>query len=284
MLQEAERYYVKACHELRLLAAPLPFKVSQVYRGERSVERDSKLIDDMSNQHTSVQLPALPLLSARLSPPSSPKEQNLLSDDLFRPNIKELRQYETDDNTDNHQVTPKGLLPLQLLEKTNLTEKLYLNKREIRKENKEAVIKFAADQVSPKKHNVMSLEYDIRRYINDVRVQQSQLTLRGTSSGSVPIDRSLPPTPPPSSSSSNPSNPTPIRSKNLEDRIQKGRLREWKRERFCNRKYKELCNEVLAELEDKDKMIASIKDKKTNRLCVNGGSNKVVKSMSPILE
>ena len=282
MLQEAERYYIKACHELRLLAAPLPFKVSQSCCGERSLGQDSKL-DDVSIQHNPLQLPAIPLSPTRLSPLSSPKGHSLLSDDKLCQQTREFRPYETGGKTHNYQSAPKGLLPLRLAQKTNLTTKICLEKREDPNENEEAGIKSNMEQKSPNKQNIMSLEYDIRKYINDVRVEQSQLTTRGTSNGWASINRSFPPTPP-SSSSTNSSNPSPIRSQSMEDRIQKGRLREWKRERFCNRKYREMGNEVLAELEEKEKLIASIRDRNNNRLSLNSFSAKTVNTMSPIHE
>ena len=253
MLQEAERHYVKACHELRLLAAPLPFKVSQGCCSDRILKEENQGSGNVVNQQYAMQTPIIPLSPIQLHFSNSRKAQCRVSSDSLDHKAKDAKNFGKDDGKVLNQLLPNGLLSLRLTGKPNIgTDDLHdkTNKTQNRTDVRDNA---TTEQTLLRKQRIMSLEYDVRKCISDVRAQQSQVNLRRATNGSAPTDEGHALASPDSYSDVY----SPMRSLSIEDRIQRGRRRGWKRERFCSRKYEQLCADVLCELEKKEKRIYS---------------------------
>ena len=279
MLQEAERYYVKTCHELRLLAAPLPFKVSQGFCNDRSCREDNKCSGVISNQHYPLQVALAPLSPLQLPLPTPLKDCDWIADDSSDEKAEESEQYEKDDNKITNQLLSDGLLSLRLPRRTDAAAKVIQEKTNDIKAIRNTEDHLSTEQILLRKQRIMSLEYDVRKCISDVRAQQSQQMSRCTLSGSAPADKRI------ALASLDPNSDdfSPKRSLSIEERIQRGRMREWKRERFCNRKYEQLCVSVLNELEEREKTIASVREKGKMHPSMNRYSTKIA-NMSAIHE
>ena len=242
MLQEAERYYVKVCHELRHLAAPLPFEVSRRIAGK-----------DIQNNCTTNARPSAQTSSTNSSPPTSPTHINTYLKQLAIKKSDERIIDEDASTLEAIQPSDDGHVPLKLPEIIKLPANTCAT-------DVNALEKVANHLTAPTtdseilfRVNITSLEHDVRKYISNVRNEQSRAMLHCTSQFDLPINGSAP---------STPTEPSDHRSRqrlDIKERIKSGTRRYEKQRRFSGRRYEELCTDVLRELDEKENRLSRMR-------------------------